>query len=185
MREGEIYLEQLNFLSTFLEGHLAEVPDDKFYQRPLEHMNPIGFIYWHLLRLWDYDLCIAKEIPLTEGIWYTGNYVDKGGYNPEGIGLRGGGMGMGYTDADVDAMRIPREVLSDYHQQILQQAQAFLPTVADETLRAERPHPIFEGQMITATERCQHTIAHSYMHIGEIRFIKGIFGMSDPSYPKQ
>ncbi len=183
MREAQFYMEELGFLSDFLQGHLREVPDELFYKRPFPKMNPIGFIYYHLLRMWDYDQTIARRMELKDDLWHRENWAEKAHYQPAGLGIHGLGVGIGYTDAEVDALQIPRQVLTDYHNAILAETRTFMDTAESADIRESRPHPITEGLMITAAERLQHTVLHSAMHVGEIRYIKGIFGYPDSTYP--
>lgn len=184
MGESEIYREQITDLSALLAIQVAEIPDELAYKRPGERLNPAGFIHWHILRVWDFDLCFCKGLALAEDAWHRGDYAGRSGYNPDGLGLRGTGMGVGYTDAQVDAVRIAPDVLTAYHQQLLAETVEFLARADDATLRTPRPSPVNPEQQITPATRLQHAVSHSYMHLGEIRFIKGMLGFPDPSYPK-
>lgn len=184
VREAEVYREQIDAMSTMLIAQIAEVPDDLLYTRPGPSRNNIGFIYWHLLRIWDLDLSFCKGTPLAEDVWHRGEYAAESGYNPDGLGLRGLGMGVGYTDAEVDAVAVPRAILSDYHQHLLAEMTAYLAGADDEALRTPHPSPADPTQQIRSTDRLQHTIAHSYNHVGELRFVKGALGFPDPSYPR-
>ncbi len=184
MREAEIYREQIADLSAALAIQTTEIADDLLYTRPGAKLNPVGFLYWHLLRVWDFDLALSAGTSPTEDIWHRGDYAERSGYQPDGLGLRGTGMGVGYTDAQVDAVRVPTDILIAYHQQLLAETTALLATADDATLRASRPSPANPGQQITGTARLQHTVSHSHGHLGEIRFIKGMLGFPDPSYPR-
>lgn len=185
MREAEIYREQIAAMAAFLEAQVAEVPDDIFYHRPGPKLNPAGFLHWHILRIWDLDLSLVRQTPLAEDVWHRGNFAARADYNPDGLGLRGLGMGVGYTDEEVDGVRVPREVLRDYQQQLLAETTDYLAAADDAAIRAERPSPLGAGQQLTSAARLQHIVAHSHMHIGEIRFGKGMHGITDPTYPKK
>ncbi len=185
MNEITAYRELIDGMVTMFDAQLAETPDDKLYQRPGPSQNPPGFIFWHILRIWDLDNCLLNNTnPLKDDIWHRDDFSTQAGYNPDGLGLRGLGMGVGYNDAEVDAMQVPREILTTYKDQLVAATNAFLDAADEESIRAERPSPINPAEKLTSAMRLQHTVTHSYHHIGEIRFIKGIFGISDPSYPK-
>lgn len=186
MSEITAYREQIAGMLTMLDAQIAETPDDRLYQRPGPSQNPIGFIYWHILRIWDLDVCLyTGKNPLKDDIWHRDDFSAKAEYTPDGLGLRGLGMGVGYSDAEVDAVRIPRAVLADYKAQLIAATDAYLDSVDDAAIRAERPSPLNPAQTLTSAARLQHTVSHSYHHLGEIRFIKGIFGFTDPTYPKR
>jgi hypothetical protein len=185
VREADVYREQIEGLSTLLEAQVAEIPDDLLYMRPGPSRNNAGFLYWHILRIWDLDLSFCKGTPLAEDAWHRGEYAAESGYNPDGLGLRGLGMGVGYTDAEVDAVAIGRRFLGDYQRQLLAETTAYLADADDAALRTPRPSPSNPNQQVTSAERLQHLIAHSYNHVGELRYVKGTLGFPDPSYPRE
>lgn len=186
MSEITAYREQIADMLTMLDTQIAEVPDETLYQRPGPSQNPIGFIYWHILRIWDLDHCLCTgRNPLTDGIWQREEYSAESGYDPTGLGLRGLGMGVGYSDAEVDGVNVPRAILAEYRAKLAAATDAYLDSVDEAAIRAERPSPLGPGQTLTSAKRMQHTVSHSYHHLGEIRFVKGIFGMTDTTYPKQ
>ena len=186
MNELTAYREQIDSLVTMLTAQIAEVPDAILYRRTGPSQNPIGFIYWHILRIWDLDHSLRTGTnPLNDSLWHRGDFSTKADYKPDGLGLRGLGMGVGYSDAEVDGVRIPREVLTEYQATLVAATNAYLDSATDESIRAERPSPLNPSQTMTAASRLQHTVSHSYHHLGEIRFIKGTFGITDPTYPKQ
>ena len=112
MNEITAYREQIDGLDTMLTAQIAEVPDAILYRRTGPSQNPIGFIYWHILRIWDLDHSLRTGTnPLTDDLWHRHDFAAKADYSPDGLGLRGLGMGIGYTDAQVDGVRIPRELL--------------------------------------------------------------------------
>ncbi len=185
MSEITAYREQIADMVTMRDAQLAETPDDKLYQRPGPSQNPPGFLFWHILRIWDLDVCLLNQTnPLQDDIWHRDDYSTKANYIPDGLGLRGLGMGVGYSDAEVDGVQVSRAILADYKAQLVAATNAFLDGTNEAAIRAERPSPLNPAQTLTSAMRLQHIIAHSYHHLGEIRFIKGTFGISDPTYPK-
>ena len=185
MSEITAYREQIADMIAMLDAQLAETPDDKLYQRPGPSQNPVGFISWHILRIWDLDICLLNQTnPLKDDIWHRDDFSAKSGYTPDGLGLRGLGMGVGYSDAEVDGVRVPRAILTDYQAALIAATNAFLDAADAAAIRTERPSPMNPAQPLTSAMRLQHIVSHSYHHLGEIRFIKGTFGISDPTYPK-
>jgi DinB superfamily len=180
--EAAIYLEQLTTMSSFLDGQIEEVPDEKFHQRPGPGLNPVSWNYFHMLRIWDLDLnWISRGQSPQNDAWHRGGFSQKSGYEPLGKGGREMGLGFGYTDAEVDEMNVSADVLQEYHHLLLAETQEYLEAADDAELHREieRPDPPVE----TPAKRIQHTIGHCWNHIGEMRYAKGMLGMSDPSYP--
>jgi hypothetical protein len=178
---GVIYLEQIEGMSSFLEKLLDDVSDEQFAQRPGPALNPVGFFYFHLLRVWDLDLniLIHGRSP-AEDAWHRGNYAEALGYNPDGRGGRGLGMGFGYSDSEVDEVPYRKEPLRRYHQQLLNETRAYLQSASDDELMREIE---VAGAPATTGARIQHTVAHSWNHIGEMRMTKSMIGIPDPTTP--
>lgn len=185
MGMADDYLAQIKSMSNFVAGQIADMPEDMLWKRPGPSLNPVAFNYFHLLRVWDLDLnWIVKGQGPQGDAWHRGEFSEKAGYNPDGKGSRGMGIGTGFTDADVDEMNISRHVLQAYQQQLLAETEEYLQTADDAELNREvAPLPSAPDRRATCAQRLQHTISHSWSHTGELRFAKGMLGMHDPSYP--
>jgi hypothetical protein len=180
---GAIYLQQIETMSDFLDTLLAEVDDERFGLRPAPERNPIGFIYFHLLRVWDLDLnVLCQGQPAAEDAWHRGEYSEAMGYSPDGKGGRGAGLGFGYSDQEVDEVPYRKDVLRRYHHQLLDETRAYLSAASDDELRREI---MLRDQSTTTGARMQHTAAHSWNHIGEIRLTKTMLGFQDPTTPSR
>lgn len=183
MSEASVYLAQIRAMSEALDRQVGELSDELLYQRPGPSLNPVVWNYWHLLRVWDLDLnWLAKGLGPSQDAWHRGGYTERSGYSPDGKGVRGLGIGTGYTDEMVDDLRIPRDVLKDYQAQLLAETEEFLGGASDEDMAREAPG--IGGAPETLSKRFQHTVAHSYGHLGELRFAKGMLGLPDQSYPR-
>jgi hypothetical protein len=179
--QRDLYLEQVDAMSDFLATAVAEVDAEKLALRPGEYLNPVGFIYFHILRIWDLDLNILIQggSPSTDA-WHRGGFSELLGYTPDGKGGNGMGLGFGYTDAEVDEVPYQLAPLQQYHQQMIDETRAYLNDASDDELN----RPIkFRDQDVTPGLRVQHIIAHSWNHIGELRMTKSMLGYPDPTTP--
>lgn len=184
MTEAEIYAEQVRALSNYLDTQLGDVPDELLNRRPGPSLNTVGWNYWHLLRVWDLDVnWLCQHQNPTEDAWHRGGFNAKSDYIPDGKGRNGSGIGVGYTDAEVDELQVSMAVLREYHQQLLDETLAYLNGVSDTELRQAFPSPMRPDSTTTAAERLQHLVAHSYNHAGELRYAKGMLGVYDATYP--
>ncbi len=173
MNESQVYLEQLTTLSDELKTEISGTDAKLIYQRPAPSVNTPGFLYWHILRIWDLDLNhFIKSQPGDGDAWHRGGFTEKAGYDPAAHGPeRLPGMGFGYSDDDVDGIAvIPVEVLGEYHNQLVAETEELLASGVD--LRAEFTPP--GRPPMTGAARLQHLIGHSYGHLGDIRFSKGL-----------
>jgi hypothetical protein len=178
------YLAQIRRMSDFLLRQVGDVPEELLYRRPGPSLNPIGWIYWHLLRIWDLDLnWIIRGQDPAQDAWNRGGFSARSGYDPTGKGFRIQGTGFGYTDTEVDEVRIARPILDDYLRQLLTETSLYLNDADEAELHRSFDSPIPPGETTTPAERIQHTIGQCWNHIGEIRYIKGMFGYFDGSYP--
>lgn len=185
MKESQIYREQIDTLTDEIKAEFTNLEPALLYKRPAPSANNPGFLYWHILRIWDLDLNhrIKREDAHNDA-WHRGGYTEKSGYNPDEKGpARLRSMGLGYSDADVDEVNIPLDVLTAYHDQLSAETNEYLESASNDELRAGFSVPARPGTM-TPADRFQHLVAHSYGHVGDIRFAKGLLGYTDPTYPK-
>lgn len=180
MNEGEIYSMQMHAMAQEIEEAVNEVPANDLYRRPGPHQNPVGWNYWHLMRIWDLSLNLiqGRNDPMQD-VWHRGNFTERSGYNPDGTGGQGSGTGMGHTDEEVDAVNVPLDVLHEYRDQLVKETDAFLAGASDEDFARELGQPRWN----TVRERVQlGIIRNGWMHYGEIRYAKGILGHYDATY---
>jgi len=184
VREADIYAEQVLALNAYLDTQLTDVPDELLHERPGPSLNTVGWNYWHLLRIWDLDVnWIARGQSPMEDAWHRGGFGEKTGYDPDGKGRNGSGLGVGYTDAEVDELAMPMAVLQEYQALLLDETLAYLNSADEAELRRSVPSPIRPDTMTSPAERMQHLAAHSYNHAGELRYAKGMLGLHDATYP--
>jgi hypothetical protein len=183
-KEAAVYLEQLNDMSRMLGQLIDEVPADWFNRRPGKGLNPVGWNYFHLLRVWDLDLnwkCKGQD--LENDAWHRGGFTAASGYSPDGKGGLGLGVGYGYSDGEVDEVQIDAGILKAYQQMLMAETTDYLNAADDGALHRRSPSALNTEVTRSNAERMQHTIAHSHGHIGEIRYAMGVLGWRDESYP--
>jgi hypothetical protein len=178
------YREQIEQLGTMLHKQLAELDDAQLVTRPSAELNPPGFIAWHLMRVWDFDLnqLILGQAPDADA-WHRGGFHTEAGYEPLGNGPGGSGIGFGFSDVEVDAIPHRLSVLQRYLAQLLEETDAYLAGASEADLAAQMERaPIGE---FTPAARVQHIVAHSWNHTGELRMTKSMLGFPDPTGPKR
>jgi hypothetical protein len=184
MNEASIYLIQFQNFSDSLLGEIDRVPDHLFNRRPGPHLNPVGWNYFHLLRIWDLDLnWLCRGQDRDEDAWHRGGFTEKSGYNPVGKGWRGRGVGYGYTDDEVDELNVTAAVLKQYHDLLLADTETYLSRASDEEMQRQAPSVLNPDETKPTAVQIRHIVGHSYGHIGEIRYAMGMFGLHDHSYP--
>ena len=173
--EAGTYLQQLVSFSAAVEAELATLPTAQLYARPGPHLNSIGWNYWHLLRIWDYDLnwTIRARDPLDD-LWHRQNFTARSGYNPDGKGTDRNGLGSRYRDSEVDELNIPLDILREYHAALLAETTDYLTKADDAELRRTVIPPSDPDNPQEAANRIRHTIGQAWMHLGELRYAAGV-----------
>lgn len=164
-----------------LRDTIQDVPQDLMAKRPGPHLNPIGFIYFHVLRCWDEDVNVLCRNQGPEGdAWHRGGLSQELNYEPM---AHGSGVGWGYSSAEVDAAPKQLTALMRYHQMLEDETYAFLNEAGSDELNAERQSEYSRENPFRPERWLRHMISHTNMHIGDIQYVKGMLGMSDGTYP--
>ncbi len=182
MRAQDAYISQIQTMTDEINATLDEMPADLIHRRPGPSLNPVGWNFWHLLRIWDLELnVLIQQRDPSEDSWHRGNFTEKSGYNPDGKGARNAGTGMGYSDAEVDEVQIPLAVIREYQQFLQQETEQYLRNADDAELN--RQTTFWRGET-SCSKIVEQMIRNGWMHYGEIRYAKGMLGYPDATYPK-
>lgn len=168
-------------MTNEINAMFDDVPEELVHKRPGPGLNPIGWNFWHLLRIWDGWLNVRIHgRDASEDTWHRGNFAEKSGYNSDGKGAGGMGTGMGYSDAEVDEVQIPLAVIQEYQQQLQDETEAFLRQANDAELNRPIDSHLGEVPLHIGIEQ---SIRNGWMHYGEMRYAKGMLGRPDATYP--
>lgn len=162
------------------------LPDGLFGKRPGLSLNPIGFIYFHVLRSWDEDLnVLCRGRSPEDDAWHRAGLSDELGYEPLGRGAGGRGVGVGFSDAEVDAVPKRFEMLSRYHDLLDGETGAYFDMVTVEEFNRQREAGPAHGHLgaYTPARLWGMVVLHHAEHSGDIKFVKGMLGMPDTTYP--
>ena len=170
-----------------LRRAIGDVPEDLFGKRPGPHLNPVGFIYFHVLRSWDEDLNVICRGQVPDGdAWHRAGLSDELDYEPLGRGRGGRGVGVGFSDAEVDAVPKRRDVLTRYHDLLDAETTVYFNALANDDLNTQREHQILKARGVdafTIASQLRMIALHHAEHSGDIKFVKGMLGMPDSTYP--
>jgi hypothetical protein len=184
--QREVLRELVGQSSAKLRRAASGVPDELFGKRPGPSLNPIGFIYFHVLRSWDEDLNVqCRGSAPDDDAWHGAGLSDELDYEPLGRGAGGRGVGVGFNDAEVDAVPKRFDVLSRYHDLLDEEMLAYVETVTTDEFHRERESKHAHGRLgaFSAASIMRMVILHHAEHSGDIKFIKGMLGMPDATYP--
>ena len=166
----EAYQRAYAAVKTEIEGLTPE----QLVWRPQPDANCIAFIAWHIARVGD--VFFSQRLLHQPEVWFSGGWEARTGLQVGGAGLRGLGMGTGFSDEQAGDM--PKLPAADY--------QAYLDAVA-KTIDG-----FFEGLDADALDRTYtaenwpdakllpilfQVLNHAHTHRGEIGYIKGLQGI--------
>ncbi len=167
-----------------LASELSDFPEELLHQRPAPAANTVGWNAWHLLRIWDYDLnwVILGQDQLADA-WQRHDFTARSGYNPDGKGSDEYGLGSRYRDAEVDELTpISKTLLLEYLETLLDETRTYLREADAAELGREVRTPVHPDAATTTGVRIRHTIEQAWMHLGELRYAKGLLGYPEYTY---
>jgi len=152
-RVREIVLDVLDGLDDAALGHRMD-PD----------ANSICWLIWHLTRVQDDHLAGAVGI---EQVWVSGGW-DKRFALP----LETSDIGYGHSSDEVAVVRVPADLLSDYHEATYRQTLEILSTLTDGDM--DRIVDEFWDPPVTMGVRLVSVLSDVLQHIGQAAYIRGL-----------
>ncbi len=139
---------------------------DDLQKRPAPGANTIGWLSWHTVRSCDRFL---GDVVLGEQLWIRDGWHKRFG--------RAGDLndtGSGYTDPEVDALRIPSvQLLLDYERAVAQELTKYLAGLGEKELDREAPNSQAPGATRPVHARLLG-ILNNYQHVGQAGYARGI-----------
>jgi hypothetical protein len=152
-RVREIVLDVLDGLDDAALGHRLDAD-----------ANSICWLIWHLTRVQDDHLAGAVGI---EQVWVSGGW-DKRFALP----LETSDIGYGHSSADVAVVRVPADLLSDYHEATYRQTLEILGTLKDADM--DRIVDEFWDPPVTMGVRLVSVLSDVLQHVGQAAYIRGL-----------
>jgi len=158
--------------ATVSEFHGAMIEDVKVLNaeqlawKPAPNTNPIGFLFWHLIRTEDNMINGIQGKPT---IWESEKWNEK-------LGMDARAQGTGFEEPDVDKVAaLPLSEVIAYAERVTGSIEDYIKSLDDAGLdRAPNPErPRWTVGMMLRN----FVIAHGWWHLGEIKYLKGMQGM--------
>lgn len=170
-------------LPTGLRRELADAPEALLRWQPDPEANSIAITVWHIGRLLDL-LCarLLQGRTAQEERWFVDGYATQTGYDPQGLGLEGWGVLIGYSPAEVAAIPpIDIGLLLDYFEATHTALITYLQTKTMADLAATIPQPVAS----TESEQsgyfwCKLLLLDCTRHFGEIQAFKAAWQRQHP-----
>jgi len=144
-----------------IRTNLAELPADSLFWQPAPGMNHIGFVLWHLVR--DEDAMIAGLTGQPQ-VWSPGGWGQR-------LGLEQIGDVATLEPAEADGLRFELPAFLEYAEAVWIRSIEATAEVSEDRLEEEA----WPGWNV-ARSLVEGSIGHSWMHLGEIRYLMGLRG---------
>lgn len=159
-------VESVTGLNNTLIDDVNDLTQEQAEWQPASGANPIGFIFWHFMRVQDNMIHGFQGKP---SIWEREKWYEK-------LGMGSGVTGTGFDESQVVQVAAqPIEELVQYARRVSQSSEEYFKSV-DEAELDRAPNPERPRRTILVTVRA-FLIAHGWWHDGEIKYIKGMQGM--------
>lgn len=176
-------VQLIESLPAAVRRRVDDLTDDQLRWRPAPRANHVNFILWHALRIDDLRLGQLKGTPAFQQIWQSAGFRDRTGYDPQGLGARGLGVGTGYTVAMVDGVPVGKELITGYADAICREMVTWLKQAGPDALDRASENPF--GGPQTAAQVIEGVVRQTYGHLGEADYVRGLMGIPDPTMPQE
>jgi uncharacterized damage-inducible protein DinB len=129
-----------------------------------DEANSIAWLIWHLTRVQDDHIADAAQ---SEQVWTTGGWVERFEL-PFDVSATGYGQDLD----EVAAVRVPAELLADYHDAVHERTVEYLRTLSDDDL--DRVVDTRWDPPVTLAVRLVSVISDDLQHVGQAALVRGI-----------
>ena len=164
MRSNELLAEAFGRIQNVVTQTLDGLDEAALQRRPGGTGNSIAWLVWHLGRVEDAQVAAAAGL---EQVWTAGGFVSR-----FGLPLSRKDTGYGHTSSQVDAVRVPRELLLEYYDAVHGQTSAVLAGLRDEDL--DRVVDRNWDPPVTYGVRLVSILADCLQHAGQAAYTKGL-----------
>ena len=174
MNDIEMLVDWIQDLASNVCAEVAPLSAEDLAWQPDAEANNIGVTVWHMARWLDViTVQVLSNKPADEELWHTRGWMKKTGYDPRGIGYKGLGVVMGYTQAEVKAIPVlSADELLAYFDQTCAALYDQLRALPPDALH-QLPSPQ-SSQQRTAYQSLKPILQGCFGHVGEIEALKAM-----------
>ena len=166
MTPAELLEDALGRVVETVEQVLDGLTDEELAHRPGPVANPVGWLVWHLTRVYDDHVA---SVAGHEQVYVADGYADR-----FGLPLDAGDIGYGHTSEEVGMVRVPGPALADYLHAVHARATAWIAGLAEGDLDRvvdERWDP-----PVTLGVRLVSVVNDATQHAGQAAYVRGLLG---------
>lgn len=166
MTPAELLDDALGRVVETVDQVLDGLTDEELAHRPGPDANPIGWLVWHIARVYDDHVATVAG---HEQVYLADGYADR-----FALPLDAADIGYGHTTEEVGTVRVPGPALADYLHAVHTRATAWIAGLEEGDLDRvvdERWDP-----PVTLGVRLVSVANDATQHAGQAAYVRGLLG---------
>lgn len=151
-------------IQEHVHATVRDLGPDQLAFRPTPESNPIGWLVWHLTRVQDDHVADAAE---ADQVWLSAGWADRFALPLDPVDT-----GYGHTSEEVDAVRVSADLLTGYHDAVVEQTRAFVADLHDGDL--DRIVDRSWTPTVSLGTRLVSVIGDDLQHVGQAAYVRGL-----------
>ena len=165
MKSNDLLLDAFARIREAVAATLEGADDEVLLRRPSGNGNSVAWLIWHLSRVEDAQLASAAGL---EQVWTSQGFSAR-----FDLPLSEHDTGYGHSSSQVDAVKVPPELLLDYYDAVHLQTVEFVSSLGDEDF--DRIVDTRWDPPVTLGVRLVSTIVDCLQHAGQAAYATGLF----------
>jgi uncharacterized damage-inducible protein DinB len=165
MEANEFIDVMLRDLHGGLRADIEPLTQEQLVHQPAGGANTVAFLLWHATRFEDNML---RRQHGEDSLWTAEGWHER-------LGLEPSDTGTGFSEEQVLAFQPAKEELLAYVERVWEATPDLVARLSAEKL-GEAPNPE-RPRMTVGRSLANFVVGHGWIHLGDIRFTKGLMGM--------
>jgi len=166
MTPGQLLTDALGRVAEGVPAVLDGLDADELAHRPTPDANPVGWLVWHLSRVYDDHVAAVSDQPQ---VYVEGGYADR-----FALPFEDGDIGYGHSSEQVAAVQAPAELLAEYaaavHARMSPWVSALDPVDLDRVVDERWDPPVTLGVRLVSV------VGDLTQHLGQAAYVRGLLG---------
>ena len=166
MTPAQLLTDALDRVAEGVPGVVDGLDADQLAHRPTPDANPIGWLVWHLARVYDDHVAGVSGLPQ---VYVEGGYAER-----FGLPFDDGDIGYGHNSEQVAAVRADAGLLAEYAAAVHARMAPWIGGLDDADLDRvvdERWDP-----PVTLGVRLVSVLGDATQHLGQAAYVRGLLG---------
>jgi uncharacterized damage-inducible protein DinB len=160
----DLFVDAFGRVREGVHGVLDGLSSEQLVFRPDHEANSIGWLVWHLTRVQDDHIA---DVAGTEQVWTSRGWCDR-----FALPFDSADTGYGHRAEDVAAVKVPADVLADYHDAVYEQTRRYVVSLNEPDF--ERVVDPRWDPPVTLGVRLLSVINDDLEHVGQAAYVRGL-----------